>query len=50
VEGWTQKYPNEPAFVVPACLKKLVEAGNLGRKTGRGFYYWDGDKRGDPVE
>jgi len=49
VEGWTKKYPDEPAFVLPKCLKQKVDAGDLGRKTGKGFYQWDGDKRGDPV-
>mmetsp|Transcript_2782 Transcript_2782/g.6227 ORF Transcript_2782/g.6227 Transcript_2782/m.6227 type:complete len:282 (+) Transcript_2782:135-980(+) len=49
VRGWTKTHPNEPAFVIPDCLETLVEAGHLGRKTGRGFYHWDGDKRGDPV-
>jgi len=49
VKGWVQKYPNEPAFVIPKCLKLKVDAGQLGRKTGKGFYYWDGDKRGHPV-
>jgi 3-hydroxyacyl-CoA dehydrogenase len=49
VEGWVDKYPDEPAFFIPGNLKKLVESGNLGRKTGQGFYHWDGDKRGDPV-
>ena len=49
VEGWAQKYPNEPSFFVPQCLKEKVAAGNLGRKSGIGFYIWDGDKRGDPV-
>ena len=48
-QGWVEKYPNEPAFVIPKCLKELVDAGHLGRKTGQGFYKWDGDKRGDPV-
>lgn len=38
------KYPNEPAFFVPKCLEAKVAAGHLGRKTGRGFYLWDGDK------
>jgi len=50
LQGWVDKYPNEPAFLVPDCLKAKVEAGDLGRKTGKGFYHWDGDKRGDPVE
>ena len=49
VQGWTEKYPEEPAFVIPKCLEQMVKAGDLGRKTGRGFYHWEGDKRGDPV-
>jgi 3-hydroxyacyl-CoA dehydrogenase len=49
VDGWVKKYPNEPSFCIPASLQKLVEAGHLGRKTGRGFYHWTGDQRGDPV-
>jgi len=49
VQGWVDKYPNEPAFVLPKCLKAKVDAGDLGRKTGKGFYNWEGDKRGDPV-
>jgi 3-hydroxyacyl-CoA dehydrogenase len=48
-KGWVEKYPNEPAFVIPKCLKSMVDAGNLGRKTGNGFYHWEGDKRGDPT-
>jgi len=50
LDGWTKNYPNETAFVMPQCLKAKFEAGEFGRKTGKGFYYWDGDKRGDPVE
>lgn len=49
VQGWVQKYPNEPAFVIPKCLDEMVKSGHLGRKTGHGFYHWDGDKRGDPA-
>lgn len=50
VEGWVEKYPNEPSFFIPDCLREKVAAGDLGRKTGKGFYLWEGDKRGDPVE
>jgi 3-hydroxyacyl-CoA dehydrogenase len=45
VEGWTKRYPNEPAFLVPKVLRDLVQQGKLGRKTGQGFYKWEGDKR-----
>ena len=51
ITGWVEEFPNEPAFVVPKCLSDKIEAGDLGRKTGKGFYHWgEGDKRGDPVE
>lgn len=49
MDGWTKKFPQEPAFAMPKILKDKVDAGDLGRKTGKGFYHWDGDKRGDPV-
>ena len=45
VQGWVDKYPNEPAFAVPAILERKVAEGKLGRKTGEGFYKWDGDKK-----
>ena len=45
LEGWTERYPDEPAFMIPASLKKLVAEGKLGRKTGEGYYAWDGDKK-----
>jgi 3-hydroxyacyl-CoA dehydrogenase len=45
VEGWTKAYPNEPAFAVPGVLRELVREGKLGRKSGQGFYKWEGDKR-----
>lgn len=49
VQGWVEKYPDEPSFFIPDCLQAKVVAGDLGRKSGRGFYEWNGDKRGDPV-
>lgn len=45
LKGWTERYPNEPAFKVPASLERLVAEGKLGRKTGEGYYTWDGDKK-----
>ena len=45
LEGWVERYPDEPAFVIPEILRSHVAAGKLGRKTGEGFYKWDGDKK-----
>ncbi|KAL7681602.1 putative 6-phosphogluconate dehydrogenase-like domain superfamily, 3-hydroxyacyl-CoA dehydrogenase [Plasmopara halstedii] len=45
LEGWVHDHPNEPAFFVPKILRKKVAEGKLGRKSGEGFYKWDGDKR-----
>mmetsp|Transcript_13970 Transcript_13970/g.52163 ORF Transcript_13970/g.52163 Transcript_13970/m.52163 type:complete len:306 (+) Transcript_13970:96-1013(+) len=45
LEGWVDRYPEEPAFFVPQCLKDKVAEGKLGRKTGEGFFKWDGMKR-----
>jgi len=35
----------EPRFKAPSLLCQLVAAGRLGRKTGSGFYRWEGEKR-----
>ncbi len=45
LEGWVERYPNEPAFAIPECLRQKVAEGKLGRKSGEGFYKWEGDKR-----
>lgn len=47
--GWKKDYPKETAFVIPKCLEKRVKDGNLGRKSGKGFYIWDGDKPKGPA-
>ncbi len=45
LEGWVDRYPNEPAFSIPDSLREKVAAGKLGRKTGEGYYVWEGDKK-----
>jgi 3-hydroxyacyl-CoA dehydrogenase len=45
LEGWVDRYPDEPAFAIPEILRTKVSEGKLGRKTGEGFFTWDGDKK-----
>ena len=45
LKGWVEKFPGEPAFAIPALLEKKVQEGKLGRKSGEGFYKWEGDKK-----
>ena len=47
--GWVKDYPEEKAFIIPQCLVDKVNAGDLGRKSGKGFYFWNGDKTSGPV-
>lgn len=32
----------EPLYAAPPLLRRMVAAGHLGRKSGRGFYVYDG--------
>jgi 3-hydroxyacyl-CoA dehydrogenase len=45
LEGWVRAHPKETAFSVPPILKKKVAEKKLGRKSGEGFYKWEGDKK-----
>jgi 3-hydroxyacyl-CoA dehydrogenase len=44
LQGWSENFPQESAFAVPELLKQKVAEGKLGRKSGEGFYVWEGDK------
>ena len=44
LKGWCADYPDDPAFFVPASLQAKVAEGKFGRKSGEGYYKWDGDK------
>jgi 3-hydroxyacyl-CoA dehydrogenase len=45
LEGWVARFPKEPAFAIPAILREKVAQKKLGRKSGEGFYKWQGDKK-----
>ena len=48
MKGWSDRYPEDPAFQVPEAmelLEEMVSKNKLGRKTGEGFYKWEGNKR-----
>ncbi|EFX73881.1 hypothetical protein DAPPUDRAFT_57769 [Daphnia pulex] len=38
IEGWAEKFPENPLFKPVPTLNRLVEEGKLGMKTGEGFY------------
>ncbi len=50
LKGLKEEYPNDPAFIIPECLKHKVTKGEYGRKSGKGFYVWEGDKLVKPNE
>ena len=39
---------NEERFRPPRLLERLVDQGHLGKKSGRGFYVWDGEIAREP--
>jgi len=41
LSGWERDFPDEPLFKAPPMLREMVERGDLGRKSGKGFYSWD---------
>ena len=45
IQGWCERYPDDSDFSIPDSLRRLVQAGKFGRKTGEGYYEWDGDKK-----
>jgi len=45
LQGWVKAHPKEPAFAIPKALEAKVAEGKLGRKSGEGFYKWEGDKK-----
>lgn len=38
IDGWREKYPEDPAFKTSKTLDRLVAEGKFGRKTGEGFF------------
>ena len=49
LRNWKAAHPGDAAFFIPALLEQLVAAGRLGRKSGRGFYEWNGNACGLPA-
>ncbi len=45
VQGWVDRFPNQSDFRIPKLLEQKVAEGKLGRKSGEGFYKWEGDKK-----
>jgi len=48
MSGWIEKFPDNPSFQKPegvALLKKMTDENLIGRKSGQGFYKWEGNKK-----
>jgi 3-hydroxyacyl-CoA dehydrogenase len=45
LEGWHARFPAEQVFRPPQMLRDLVSKKRYGRKSGQGFYLWEGDKK-----
>jgi len=50
LQGWNKRFPSEPAYQIPKTLELMVKSGNLGRKTGTGFWVWENDKPKAPAK
>lgn len=44
LDAWHKSHPNEPLFAPSKSLNELVEQGNLGKKSGKGFYSYENAK------
>ncbi len=49
LSGWNTLPDKSVHTQMPKCLNELVSKKQFGRKSGRGFYQWDGEKIGEPV-
>lgn len=38
MDGWAERFPDEPLFKQNSMLSKLVTEGKFGMKSGEGFY------------
>lgn len=50
MQGWIKNHPDDASFDKKegvALLQKMVDENKIGRKTGQGFYQWDGNKKLD---
>jgi len=41
LDGWHEKYPDEPLYNPSPLVNQLVAEGKLGVKSGEGFYKYD---------